>query len=129
LRIVFDNPDAGAISSENYEKAVSLAASLGWHFTQENAEVSFVAPDYNGSSDIYQFLEYLALVAPRQSPSVIESLPRSEEYNLIVTARPRGSIPTALWGHSYFIFIGEERPETVADQARNPRPERLKNGS
>jgi uncharacterized protein (DUF58 family) len=128
LRIVFDNPDAGAISNENYEKAVSLVASLGWHFTQENAEVSFVAPGYHGASDIYQFLEYLALVAPRQSFSVIETLPPSDQYNIIVTARPRGSIPTALWDHAYFVFIGEAQPETVADQARSGQPEQLKNG-
>jgi uncharacterized protein (DUF58 family) len=119
LRIVFDNPDAGEISNENYEKAVCLAASLSWHFTQENAEVSFVAPDYHGASDVYQFLEYLALVAPRQSPSVIESLPASNQYNIIVTARPRGSIPTTLWDHSYFVFIGEAQPETLAAQVRN----------
>jgi uncharacterized protein (DUF58 family) len=109
LRIVFDNPDAGVVSNENYEKAISLAASLAWHFTQENAEVSFAAADYQGAADIYHFLDYLALVEPISSPSVIESLPPSGEYNIIVTARPRGTIPTALWDHSYFLFM--EAPE------------------
>lgn len=107
LRIVFDNPSAGAISNENYERAVALAASLGWHFTQENAEISFVAQGYNGAADIYQFLDYLALVEPASSPSVIESLSPSDAYNIIVTARPRGTIPTTLWDRSYFLFMGD----------------------
>jgi len=114
LRIVFDNPAAGMVSEENYEKAVALAASLAWHFTQENAKVSFVARDYDGAADIYRFLDYLALVEAKASPSVIESLPPSEDYNIVVTARLRGTIPTALWSSSYFLFIGEapshERP-------------------
>jgi uncharacterized protein (DUF58 family) len=107
LRIVFDNPDAGVVSKENYEKAIALAASLAWHFTQENAEVSFIAAEYNGAADIYQFLEYLALIEPKPSPSVIERLAPSDEYNIIVTARPRGTIPTVLWDRSYFLFMGE----------------------
>ncbi len=113
LRIVFDNPDAGVVSKENYEKAVALAASLGWHFTQENADVSFVAQEFGGAADIYQFLDYLALVEPKAARSVIESLPPSDEYNIIVTARPRGSIPTALWDHSYFLFIDQTRSPMV----------------
>ena len=33
LRIVFDNPAPGAVSVEAYERAVTLAASLAWHFS------------------------------------------------------------------------------------------------
>jgi uncharacterized protein (DUF58 family) len=32
----------------------------------------------------------------------------SGEYNVVLTARPRGSLPTALWNCSYFVFIGQE---------------------
>ena len=39
-------------------------------------------------------------------PSVVESLQPSDDYNIILTTRPRGSIPTALWACSYFVFIG-----------------------
>jgi len=107
LRIVFDNPTPGAVSAEAYEKAVALAASLGWHFAGENTEVSFVAQGYGGSSDIYQFLSYLAVVESRNSPCVLESLAVAEDYNLILTAQARGTIPTSLWACSYFIFIGD----------------------
>jgi uncharacterized protein (DUF58 family) len=106
LRIVFDNPEPAAVSGKSYENAVALAASLGWHFAAEDTEVSFVAQDYEGGSDVYQFLTYLATIEPRALPSVVESLKISDDYNVILTTRPRGTIPTALWACSYFIFIG-----------------------
>ncbi len=36
------------------------------------------------------------------------NLGASDEYNIMVTARPRGSLPTALWNSSYFVFAGED---------------------
>src|SRR5437660_3316898 len=108
LRIVFDNPMVGAVSGKDYESAVALAASLGWHFTGENTDISFVTQEYRGA-DIYQFLNYLALVESQSLPSVIEDLEVSDDYNVILTARPRGTIPTALWSCSYFVFIGSPR--------------------
>ena len=36
LRIVFDNPAPDAVSRAAYERAVALAAALGWHFAEEN---------------------------------------------------------------------------------------------
>jgi uncharacterized protein (DUF58 family) len=114
LRIVFDNPSIGVVSKENYERAVALVASLAWYFTQEGAEVSFLAAECSGAPDIYQFLDHLALVEAKPSLSVIESLQPSEQYNIIVTARPRGTIPTALWECSYFLFIGETPSPEVA---------------
>ena len=106
LRVVFDNPGPAAVSAKAYESAVALAASLGWHFAGENTEISFVAQGYNGGADIYQFLVYLALIEPQPSPSVIEKLELSDDYNIVFTTRPRGTIPTGLWACSYFVFIG-----------------------
>jgi uncharacterized protein (DUF58 family) len=111
LRIVFDNPAPGTISPAAYERAVALAASLGWHFAAENTDVSFVAPGYEGSPDIYRFLAYLAVVSPQILPSVVESLQPSDQYNLILTPRPRGTVPTALWACSYFVFLGDRDRE------------------
>ncbi len=105
LRIVFDNPAPGAVSADSYEQAVALAASLGWHFAGEDAELSFTAPGYSGSSDVYEFLRYLALVEPQAGESILEKLDFSDDYNVILTTRARGSIPTRLWTCSYFIFI------------------------
>jgi len=107
LRIVFDNPAREVVSGKAYEGAVELAASLSWHFAGENTEVSFVAQGYGGAPDVYGFLAYLAVVEPQPLPSVIDQLQPSDDYNIILTARPRGSIPTALWACSYFVFIGQ----------------------
>jgi uncharacterized protein (DUF58 family) len=105
LRIVFDNPAPGAVSTDAYEHAVSLAASLAWHFTGENVELSYAAPQYGGEPHLYDFLVYLALVEPMAAESILESLPISSDYNVIITARKPGSIPTGLWASSYIIYI------------------------
>ncbi len=106
LRIVFDNPAPETASDGDvaYEDAVSLVASLSWHFAQENAELSFVAPGYTGQADIYRFLGHLATIKPASEPSLLDSLPLSDDYNLVVTFRPRGTIPARLWACSYFVF-------------------------
>jgi uncharacterized protein (DUF58 family) len=105
LRIVFDNPAPKRLSSPTYERAVALAASLAWHFNSEDAELSFAAPGYGPTGDVYTFLSYLATIEPQAATSMIEELRPSEEYNIIVTARPRGTIPTAVWSCSYLLFM------------------------
>lgn len=115
LRIIFDNPAAGAVPPAAYESAVELAASLAWHFAGEDTELTFVAPGYDGAPDIYDFLRYLALVQPAAGGSALDGLPLTDDYNVILTARPRGSIPTQLWASSYFVFIESAGPHTGAD--------------
>jgi uncharacterized protein (DUF58 family) len=105
LRIIFDQPAKGMVSEKEYEAAIALAASLSWHFSQGNAEVSYMAQGYEGAPDVYQFLRYLALTEPGAERSVIEEIRPSDDYNIIVTARPKGSVPTALWACSYFMFM------------------------
>jgi uncharacterized protein (DUF58 family) len=109
LRIVFDNPAAGVLPEKSYEDAIALAASLSWHFAGENAELSFVAPGYDGAPDLHRFLAYLAAVNPQSSASVVDGLRPSDDYNIIFTTRPRGSIPTALWACSYLVFMGQKK--------------------
>jgi len=106
LRIVFDNPGPGAVAEAAYERAVSLAASLVWHFAGENSQLSFVAPGYQGGPDVYRFLTYLAMVQPNLKTSVLDKLPPSNDFDVILTARARGTIPTALWTQGYVLFIG-----------------------
>lgn len=109
LRIVFDNPSSGAITEKEYESAVGLVSSLSWHFASEDTDISFVADGYSGEPDLYQFLGYLATIEPQSSSaSIIDRLQPSDDYNIILTTRPRGSIPTALWTCSYFIFVGKQ---------------------
>ena len=108
LRLVFDNPGPGTVSEQAYENAVTAAASLGWHFAEAHAELSFVAQGYRGGAEIHDFLSYLATVAPQPAPSVLDTLEISGDYNIILTARPGEAIPANLWACSYFIFIGTE---------------------
>jgi uncharacterized protein (DUF58 family) len=122
LRLVFDNPGPDVLAAEAYERAVALAASLAWHFSNEHAEVSFVAPGYKGDADVYQFLAHLALIEPQPEESIIRKLPVSDVYNIVLTTQPRGSIPTALWNCSYMIFLGEGR---VAREERARIPDKL----
>jgi uncharacterized protein (DUF58 family) len=106
LRIVFDNPSPGSIPEKAYEDSVALAASLSWHFAAQNTDVSFVSQGYSGEPDVYPFLAHLAVVQPQSSPSVVDELHPTDDYNIILTTRPRGNIPTALWACSYFVFLG-----------------------
>jgi uncharacterized protein (DUF58 family) len=107
LRIVFDNPAPGTIGSDAYERHVELAASLAWHFSGEATELQFAAPGYSGSDQIYDFFEYLADVQPAVGESVLDKLQVTDDYNLVFTARPRGSVPTTLWQSSYFVFMND----------------------
>jgi len=129
LCIVFDNPEAGLISEQAYERGVNLAASLAWHFSAQDAELSFVVPGHARGDDLHEFLARLAVIEPEKYPHTAPDsrtgLPRSAredvlremglgstgEYNIVLTARPRGSLPTALWNCSYFVFLGDEPRE------------------
>jgi uncharacterized protein (DUF58 family) len=123
LSIVFDNPPAGLISAAAYERGVNLAASLAWHFSSQDAEVSFVVAGQGRSVDLHEFLARLAVVEPHdgrrpgKTPGVglmaedalrELSLGNSGEYNIVLTARAPGSLPTSWWNCSYFVFLETE---------------------
>jgi len=127
LCIAFDNPPSGLISERAYEKSVDLTASLAWHFSTQEAELSFVIPGRPRTRDLHEFLAWLAVIEPRTSAAdagapearkkderalppdaLLEmNLGSSDAYNIVVTARPRGSLPTALWNSSYFVFAND----------------------
>ena len=109
LRIVFDNPAPGVLLPAVYERAVRLAASLGWHFHHEDVEVSFVAPGLEPTEDVFTFLRYLALVEPQEATPVFSRLRASEDYNLIITARDAAGMPATLAARSYVISLGAGR--------------------
>jgi uncharacterized protein (DUF58 family) len=123
LCIVFDNPAAGAISGQAYEQAVNLAASLAWHFASEAAEVSFFITGQGRGVDLHEFLAQLAVIAPQADSQAVPGptvqrpqagllrdldLGSTGEYNIVLTAQPRGSLPTAWWNCSYFVFLGSQ---------------------
>jgi uncharacterized protein (DUF58 family) len=106
LRVVFDNPAPGVLPPPVYERAVRLAASLGWHFHHEDVEVSFVAPGLEPTEDVFAFLRYLALVEPQEATPVFSRLRASADYNVIVTARSAAEVPAALAARSYILPLG-----------------------
>jgi len=122
LCIVFDNPEAGVISDAAYERAVNLAASLAWHFSTEDAEVSFVLRGVGRFTDVNRFLERLAVIQPQEGlqpeRAAVSAVPQNDalgalglggdgEYNIVLSARPQGSLPANLWNCSYFVSLGE----------------------
>jgi uncharacterized protein (DUF58 family) len=119
LRIVFDNPEPGRVSPAAYERAVSLAASLACHFAQENVDLAFAGSSYTGAQRLDDFLRHLALIQPQQSDWVLESMPVSTDFNVILTSRTPGSIPNPIWECSYVIYM-EEKPaqRPSVDQSR-----------
>ncbi len=134
LCIVFDNPAAGAIGEDAYERAVDLAASLAWHFSTQDAEVSFILPGRPRTRDLHEFLAWLAVIEPVKSSAGgketlqatslretaedvlrADAVGNSDDYKIVVTARQRVTIPLALWNSSYFVFVGEkESAKTMA---------------
>src|SRR5262249_4184610 len=109
LRVVFDNAEPGKVSPASYERAVSLAATLACHFAGERVELSFAGSEYHAGQDLNSFLRHLALITPKPNVSgwVLESLPVSDDFNVILTARKPGTIPEPLWESSYVIYMQE----------------------
>jgi uncharacterized protein (DUF58 family) len=135
LCIAFDNPEPGLISERAYEKAVDLAASLAWHFSTQEAEVTFALPGRPRTRDLHEFLAWLAVIEPgtigsetagKEVGAENDALPAdglramnlgvSDDYNLVITARPRGSLPTALWNSSYFVFASESEFDQITSR-------------
>ena len=127
LCIVFDNPAAGIISGPAYERAVNLTASLAWHFSTQAAEGSFVIPGYGRGVELHEFLARLAVIEPKSDPSaqpqadILQEIDfgSTGEYNIILTARPRGSLPTALWNCSYFVFLEDQAAGTKSASSKS----------
>jgi len=44
-------------------------------------------------------------VEPSAGESVIDKLPPSNDFDLILTARARGTIATAIWARGYVLFV------------------------
>ncbi|MFZ0212163.1 MAG: DUF58 domain-containing protein [Candidatus Acidiferrales bacterium] len=103
-------------SPENsrFERAVSLAACIAWHFHEARAVMQFRTPEMStpmtsAGEIIYQILRTLAYIQPDRQNSgaaFLESLAaESASFKIVITSQPQGSIPTSLWSSSYFIFV------------------------
>ena len=126
--IAFDNPEPGLISERAYEKAVDLTASLAWHFSTQDAEVSYVVPGHPRTRDLHEFLAWLAVIEPgmvgaatsgaatNQGEKTVSvgdvlrdmNLGTTDDYNIVITARSRASLPAGLSNSSYLVVVGDQ---------------------
>ena len=112
----FVDDEGDADARERFERAVTLAASLVSHFTDERAEVRFTDGDEDalygvGREHLYECLRRLALVSPRPAKSRLDFWQRITPkttvggYVILITTAPRGTIPAELWRKSHVIYI------------------------
>lgn len=110
----------GADARERFERAVTLAASLVSHFTDELSEVRFTDGEDEtrygiGREHLYECLRRLALVTPRVAEAdatnrrefwqrITTGTP-TDGYVILITTAPRGTIPAELWRKSHVIYI------------------------
>lgn len=104
-----------AVAADHFERAVSLAASIAWHFYEIGSVIQFRTDRFSttmapAAEMIYEALAELARVQPDTSTvggMFLDDLVREHEvFKIILTRRPQHSIPTALWSSSYIVFIG-----------------------
>ena len=107
-------PLAESEHAERFERAISMAACIAWHFSEINSVLQFRtdrfrAPLAPASEIIYDALRELALLQPDTSAAggaFLDELASEQEiFKIILTSRPQRTIPTALWSSSYFLFI------------------------
>ena len=97
-----------------FERAVSLAACIAWHFYEARAVMQFRTPNMStpmtaAGDIIYDVLRELAYIQPRREvmrSTFLETVAaESEGFKIIITNQPQGTIPTSLWASSFFIFL------------------------
>jgi len=105
VRIIFDNPPAARLGEPEYEQMVSAGASLAWELSQRQIPLEFIAPEHH-STDVMDFLEYLALVSPAlQSGHVPEVA--DDAFTIVLTA---GDWP-ATGDRFYVLRYAPRQPE------------------
>ncbi len=106
-----------AAGSERFERAVTLCASIAWHFFERNAQLQFRSsaletPLATAEENIFAILRHLALAQPLPPDprhELLSDLAASPDlFKVIVTSQPRGSIPATLWHSSYVVFLDDD---------------------
>jgi uncharacterized protein (DUF58 family) len=110
-------PEAGA-TNERFERAVTICASLAWHFYESKSLLQFrgatmETPLAPAEEIIFSVLRYLALeqpLPPDPHQALMADLAASPDlFKIIVTSQPRGSIPAAVWSSSYVVFLDDSK--------------------
>ncbi len=123
---------AAAEHAERFERAVSMAACIAWHFNEINSVMQFrtdrfSTPMATANEIIYDTLRELALVQANSSATggtfLNDLVAQNEIFEIIITSRPQTAIPSALWSSSYFVFMqspcsaASRPPRSIIDPA------------
>ena len=109
-------PLAQAEHAGRFERAVSLAACIAWHFHEIRSVMQFRTANFStpmapAGEIIYDALHEMATIQPETSAAggafIDELSNESELFKIILTTRAQRSSPTGLWSSSYFIFIDQ----------------------
>ena len=119
------DPPGQPADAERFERAVELCAGIAWHFYERQAQLQFRSAEMDtalapAEENIFAILRHLAVAEPRApeaTSELLQELAASPElFKIIVTGRPRGTIPSELWHSSYVIFL--ESIEALRDGSR-----------
>jgi uncharacterized protein (DUF58 family) len=104
--------------NERFEAGVVQAASLLKHFIDERSDVRLILHDDIGTygtglSHLYDSLRRLALVTPQRGgelrvsggQGVKDNEPFAEDYAIVLTTAPPGTIPPQIWRASHVIYV------------------------
>src|SRR5882724_2139361 len=126
ITIIFDTRDLSDSDNENFlprfEAGVVQAASLLKHFVDERAEIRLMLGDElgrygSGLKHLHQCLRRLALVNPQpqngevdlstsvNDPTAKDDNVLDEDYAIVLTTAPLGSIPAKIWRTSHVIHV------------------------
>ncbi len=123
------HPAAGQDYAGRFEKAVSLAASLASHFSEEGAEFELLTPQEHvprgmGSGHLYRVLRSLAVVECIRAPESpladlqsalngntdtqsLQEIFSEKTFKIILTSKPRGGFPSPVWRSSHVIYFDD----------------------
>ncbi|MDQ6652702.1 MAG: DUF58 domain-containing protein [Acidobacteriota bacterium] len=126
ITIVFDTRNLQDSDSESFSKrfesGVVQAASLLKHFIDERADVRLMLGNElgsygNGLKHLYECLRRLALISPQKEDDVQiltsvldpggakDNDVFDEDYAIVLTTAPQGSIPAKIWRASHVIYV------------------------
>ncbi len=105
---------AAAEHAQRFERAVSMAACIAWHFSEINSVMQFRTDRFStamapAGEIVYDTLRELALIQADTSvaggPFLNDLANEQEIFKIVLTCRGQRTIPTRLWSSSYFLFI------------------------
>jgi len=105
-----------ATTNDRFERAVTICASLAWHFYERNFSLQFRSAGVetalaHADQIIFAILRHLALaqpLPPDPKQALMTDLAASPDlFKIIVTSQSRGSIPAAVWSSSYVVFLDD----------------------